>query len=210
MFNKNERLILNQLSKDLYGSESKWQKILKHPAYQMSMGTYKLKTTVYSKNTKTGQLTVAGAQDVDKHKTRQMTFSEVFGFLVHSLDAKIVHKIRNEQPEFLPRLFAHRLVKKELIYPFRLKTTEEEKDELLKKVNDLPDYIQDAVNYTLTTEKNVQVVGGAPVPDFDAVEFIDLLFGCVNETSEENKKIDSEFLTLKAKLLNTPTEQQQG
>ena len=193
MFNKNERTILNQLSKQVFGVESKWQKILKNYNFQIKDGITTKKDSTYTRNKRTGQLTFDKVQDVTRLKTRPMNFTELFAYLVGVLDARVVEKIHSKHPEFLPKLFASRLVKKELAYAFRVSATEEQIQALSSEDLNLPEHVIAAIKQASEARGNM--------PEFNLDEFTGLVKECLNETSQSNKAIDDEFLALKEKLL---------
>lgn len=204
MFSKQERAELNKLSKELFGTESRWRKMLDDPKYRIVVDTVETDEKQYvqfmrkkgdnrpgtvvgmDKALERGMVQLKEGENRPKSKrsiTREPTFMEMKIAFEQNLDMMLLSYMeKDEQAE----VFAKRMLDGNLVYKFYLvkdeKTQQEDVDSLLAMVpDDLREKIVAAiVSYEKVNDKDVY---------FDVLHFL----GNITFAKNNKEAADAEY-----------------
>lgn len=216
--NRKQRDELNNLSLELFGSSSRWQKMVNNGSFRITVDRKELdgaknyvqfQRGVHDKRPGT-VMTLDKARNrgveqentkVYKNVTRLPTFEEVKAGLQKSLEMSLMSRMTAEE---LSAVLAYDLVLERLEYRFQLNTKDAKPEEIEQLIGKCPEKVQDVLKNSIKTADND--VSGIPL---DTVTFLsDVIFALNHRDAARDlyEKSFSEAKTRKPKA----TEQQGG
>lgn len=195
--NKKSREEIGSLSRLVFGSSSKWQKLLTDPNFQVLDETIEpteeeskyvgvvnkngSKTIVSRDKAKTlGLIEEDASNTYKKYAYRQMNEDELRKYLSDCLDSMILACV---PPDELPTVYAQRLVEKRLKYSYALKAIDEDKEKInkLMESEDFPAFLKDSVLDALSVDEQT----AKQIGELDGVSMVEALIVANKEGGKE-------------------------
>lgn len=212
MFNRKEREELNSLSMELFGSSSRWQKMISNESFRVTVGEKEVPGSQQyirfqrsRKDPRPGTMmkvekaiALGRVKDdielgVKKLQVRRIpTFVELKTALEANLEMVLMSQMT---PEELSCVLAHDLVANRLQYAFALSVSPETKDEEIQTlIEKCPENLRDTLKNSIKTADN-DLKG----VQLDALTFLSDVIFCVNHKDASRELYENSFLSAKEK-----------
>lgn len=179
-----QREELNSLSKLLFGTESKWTKLMNSPSFRIATDSSFTDKKSYMR-LKNGSLMLT-EKAITKPITRQPSYEEIRSYLYFLLDEKALSNLNHLQ---LSHVMAFKYANKDVSHLVSLIHNDDEQTNLKvdSLVNSLPGETKDFISKLLSERKEIKGI------NLDTLDFLTNLVFSVNHP-EEAKKLHDDYI----------------